>query len=83
MMQLVRLMKDKETCAARGTHMPQTPHTEKHFTASEMVRDIVIGMTARFLGPVGAVAFYGVGTLLVTGVWAWLFPSLRRADRLA
>jgi VIT1/CCC1 family predicted Fe2+/Mn2+ transporter len=24
--------------------MPQTPHIEKHFTASEMVRDIVIGM---------------------------------------
>src|SRR6202040_3789324 len=25
-------------------HMPQTPHIEKHFTASESVRDIVIGM---------------------------------------
>ncbi len=25
--------------------MPQTPHTEKHFTASENVRDIVIGMS--------------------------------------
>ena len=25
--------------------MPQTPHTEKHFTASEVVRDIVIGMS--------------------------------------
>ncbi len=25
--------------------MPQTPHTEKHFTASETVRDIVIGMS--------------------------------------
>ncbi len=25
--------------------MPQTPHVEKHFTASEMVRDIVIGMS--------------------------------------
>jgi vacuolar iron transporter family protein len=24
--------------------MPSTPHTEKHFTASEVVRDIVIGM---------------------------------------
>ena len=24
--------------------MPQTPHIERHFTASEMVRDIVIGM---------------------------------------
>jgi VIT1/CCC1 family predicted Fe2+/Mn2+ transporter len=25
--------------------MPQTPHTEKHFTSSETVRDIVIGMS--------------------------------------
>lgn len=24
--------------------MPQTPHIEKHFTSSEMIRDIVIGM---------------------------------------
>jgi VIT1/CCC1 family predicted Fe2+/Mn2+ transporter len=25
--------------------MPQTPHMEKHFTASEVVRDVVIGMS--------------------------------------
>jgi hypothetical protein len=25
--------------------MPQTPHIEKHFIASETVRDIVIGMS--------------------------------------
>src|ERR1700709_573142 len=24
--------------------MPQTPHTERHFTASDIVRDVVIGM---------------------------------------
>ena len=24
--------------------MPQTPHIERHFTSSEVVRDIVIGM---------------------------------------
>jgi len=24
--------------------MPQTPHTEKHFTSGEVVRDVVIGM---------------------------------------
>jgi len=28
-----------------GDDMPQTPHVEKHFTASESVRDIVIGMS--------------------------------------
>jgi VIT1/CCC1 family predicted Fe2+/Mn2+ transporter len=25
--------------------MPQTPHIEKHFTSSEMIRDVVIGMS--------------------------------------
>ena len=25
--------------------MPYTPHTERHFTASEVVRDVVIGMS--------------------------------------
>jgi hypothetical protein len=25
--------------------MPQTPHVERHFTARETVRDIVIGMS--------------------------------------
>src|SRR5881409_2732634 len=25
--------------------MPQTPHSERHFTASEVVRDVVIGMS--------------------------------------
>ena len=31
--------------------MPQTPHVEKHFTASEVVRDIVIGMSDGLTGP--------------------------------
>lgn len=29
----------------RATLMPQTPHIERHFTASEKVRDLVIGMS--------------------------------------
>ena len=40
------------------------------------------GVVSRFLGPVGAAVFGGVGTLIVTGLWAWMFPALRRADRL-
>src|SRR5262249_51743653 len=40
------------------------------------------GVAARLLGPVGAVAFGGYGAVAVTAAWAWLFPSLRRADRL-
>src|SRR5437016_8206777 len=31
--------------AVGETFMPQTPHIERHFTASEVVRDIVIGMS--------------------------------------
>lgn len=40
------------------------------------------GVVARVLGPVGAAVFGGIGTLCVTGLWAWMFPALRRADRL-
>jgi hypothetical protein len=31
---------------------------------------------------VGAAIFGGVGALVVTGAWAVMFPTLRRADRL-
>lgn len=47
--------------------MPQTPHVEKHFTAGELVRDIVIGMSdgltvpfALAAGLSGAVASSGI-----------------------
>ncbi len=40
------------------------------------------GVVSRFIGPVGAAIFGGIGTLGVTGLWAWMFPALRRADRL-
>ena len=31
--------------------MPQTPHSERHFTGSETVRDIVIGMSDGLTAP--------------------------------
>ena len=40
------------------------------------------GVASRMIGPVGAAVFGGAGTVAVTGLWAWLFPELRRADRL-
>lgn len=40
------------------------------------------GVAARLLGPVGAAIFGGIGTMIVTGLWAKWFPDLRRADRL-
>ncbi|MBP9951758.1 MAG: MFS transporter, partial [Cypionkella sp.] len=40
------------------------------------------GVASRFIGPVGAAIFGGIGTMIVTGAWAGMFPSLRKADRL-
>jgi hypothetical protein len=50
--------------------------------ASNELGEFESGVAARFLGPVGAALFGGVGSLAVTGLWAFLFPELRRADRL-
>jgi MFS family permease len=41
------------------------------------------GAVARFLGPVFSVISGGIGTLLVVGVWAKLFPGLREFGRLS
>jgi MFS family permease len=51
--------------------------------ASNELGEFESGVTARLLGPVGAVAFGGAGAMIVTALWAWLFPTLRDADRLA
>ena len=51
--------------------------------ASNELGEFESGATASFMGPVGAVAFGGAGALLVTVAWAWMFPSLRKADRLS
>jgi len=40
------------------------------------------GVTAQWFGTVPAVVLGGIGTLVVIGVWAWLFPELRRAGEL-
>ena len=40
------------------------------------------GLTAQWFGTVPAVVLGGVGTLLVIGLWAWIFPELRNADRI-
>jgi MFS family permease len=40
------------------------------------------GLTAHWFGTVPAVVLGGIGTLAVTGLWAWFFPELRNADRL-
>jgi MFS family permease len=51
--------------------------------ASNELGEFESGLLARFLGPVAAALFGGVGALVVTGVWAVIFPDLRKADRLS
>jgi MFS family permease len=41
------------------------------------------GVTAHWFGTVSSVVYGGIGTLVVIGLWAWIFPSLRKADRLS
>lgn len=50
--------------------------------ASAELGEFETGVVARMLGPVGAAIFGGVGSLVITGTWSWMFPALRKADRL-
>ncbi len=50
--------------------------------ASNELGEFESGVAARFLGPIGAALFGGLGALAVTGLWSQLFPALRKADRL-
>jgi VIT1/CCC1 family predicted Fe2+/Mn2+ transporter len=47
--------------------MPQTPHVEKHFTASDVVRDIVIGMSDGLTVPFALAAGLS-GAVTSTGI---------------
>jgi MFS family permease len=40
------------------------------------------GLTAQWFGTVPAVVLGGIGTLLVTALWAWSFPELRGVDQV-
>jgi hypothetical protein len=40
------------------------------------------GITAQWFGTVPAVVLGGVGSIAVVALWSWLFPALRRVDRL-
>lgn len=50
-------------------------------SASNELGEFESGVTAAWLGPVEAVVAGGVGAVIVTVLWAWRFPVLRRADR--
>jgi hypothetical protein len=50
--------------------------------ASNELGQFESGLTAHWFGTVPAVVLGGIGTLAVTGLWAWMFPELRDADKL-
>jgi MFS family permease len=50
--------------------------------ASNELGELESGLTAAWLGTVPAVVAGGLGTILVTGLSALLFPELRRIDKL-
>ena len=50
--------------------------------ASNEVGQFESGLTAQWFGTVHAVVLGGIGTLLVTALWAWSFPELRRVENL-
>ena len=50
---------------------------------SNELGDFRAGVVAAWLGAVPAVIAGGVCTLAVVALWSWLFPELRRVERLA
>jgi MFS family permease len=50
--------------------------------ASNELGEFESGLTAQWWGAVRAVVIGGVGSMIITGLWAAFFPSLRRADAL-
>jgi MFS family permease len=50
--------------------------------ASNEVGQFESGLTAQWWGAETAVLVGGVGTIVIVALWAWLFPTLRRADRI-
>ncbi len=52
-------------------------------TCSNELGELQSGVFAAVLGPVGAVVFGGAGAILVTAIWARLFPELKNARTFA
>lgn len=50
--------------------------------ASNELGQFESGVTAQWFGTVPAVILGGVGAIVVTGLWAWMFPQLRKVDQL-
>jgi MFS family permease len=50
--------------------------------ASNELGEFESGITAAWFGTVPAVVIGGAGTLVVVGLWSWLFPEIHRCKRL-
>lgn len=50
--------------------------------ASNELGQFESGVTAQWFGSVPAVILGGIGAIVVTGLWAWMFPQLRKVDQL-
>jgi MFS family permease len=48
-------------------------------SASNELGELVSGLLALAIGPVAAVVTGGAGAIMITGLWAWLFPELKNA----
>jgi len=52
-------------------------------SGSNELGEMQSGIAAALLGATGAVVFGGAGAIVVTALWAWFFPELRRARTFA
>jgi MFS family permease len=50
--------------------------------ASNEFGEFESGLTAQWFGTVPAVVIGGLGTLVVTAIWAWRFPELRKVEQI-
>jgi MFS family permease len=50
--------------------------------ASNELGQFESGITAQWFGAVPAVILGGIGAVVVTGLWAWMFPQLRKVNQL-
>jgi MFS family permease len=50
--------------------------------ASNEFGEFESGLTAQWFGTIPAVVIGGIGTLVVTAIWAWRFPELRKVEQI-
>jgi MFS family permease len=50
--------------------------------ASNELGQFESGITAQWFGAAPAVILGGIGAIVVTGLWAWMFPQLRKVNEL-